>query len=349
MNIFTADLEFFMVYIDILKGSIKVLLACFMTVFLLHAASVRAAESTWFSACPEFDTFRFESGFEEGIDVVVNNVTQYAYLNTKNLTPCCQDGKQLQNKLRFGGVNIQFQGGSPQDRGAEIVVDPVNEKNKVLAFWLAKPNVSDSKGVPEKGRVQMNVAGNKGIQHVKMSVRLFLHPDFEDLSKYPEKISWIVISEWWNNADWTQEKFPFRVGVRLYKDAGKSSLYFLSHAQTYDVKKNSWDSNNPVWESVNRQFPVPIGKWMTLEYEYVEGGRDKGKFLMAVTPDGGERIVIFDIHNYTHHPDDKNPDGLAEFNPLKLYTNASIINFLSARGKMLQMYWDDLQLIGASN
>lgn len=348
MSIFTADLESFMAYIDILKGSIKILLACFMTVFLLHTVSVRAAESTWFSACPEFDTFRFESGFEESIDMVVNNITQFAYLNAKNLTPCCQDGKQLRDKLRFGSANIQFQGGSPQDRGAEIVVDPVNKKNKVLAFWLAKPNVLDSKGVPEKGRVQMNVAGNKNIQHVKMSVRLFLHPDFEDLSKYPERISWLAISEWWNNADWTGEKFPFRIGVRLYKDAGEAPLYFYALAETYNVAKKAYDKL-PVWTSLNRKLPVPIGKWMTLDYEFIEGDVGQGRFFLAVTPDGEERVVVFDVHNYTHHPDDKNPDGLAEFNPLKLYTNASIINFLGARGKMLQMYWDDLQLIGASH
>ena len=345
MSIFIANLELFVTCI--LKSNIKILFAYFLAFCCLHAIPVQAAESTWFSACPEFDTVRFDSGFEESIDIVEDNVKQVMYLNSKNLIPCCQDGKNIKDKLRFGGVDIQFQGGSSQDRGAGIITDPVNEKNKVLAFWLGRPNVLNAKGVPEKGRVQMNVAGNKGIHHVKMSVRLFLHPDFKILSKYPEPITWLIISEWWNNNNWTQNKFPFRVGVTLYKDAGEAPLYFLSHAQTADVGKDQW--NHTVWRSLNKQFPVPIGKWMTLDYEFIEGDANQGRFFLAVTPDEGERVIVFDVHNYTHHPDDKNPDGLAEFNPLKLYTDASIINFLGVRGKMLQMYWDDLQLIGASH
>ena len=58
----------------------------------------------------------------------------------------------------------------------------------------------------------------------------------------------------------------------------------------------------------------------------------------------GPGMVVFDITNFTHHPNDPNPDGLSHFNPMKLYTSKGLIDYVRDNGKSLQVYWDDFEL-----
>ena len=47
---------------------------------------------------------------------------------------------------------------------------------------------------------------------------------------------------------------------------------------------------------------------------------------------------------FTHNSKDPGPDGVSDFNPLKLYTSKSLIDFMRKNGKTLQIYWDDFKL-----
>lgn len=323
-----------------------VAIAFFFSLFV-QSAKLHSEEYSWFNPCYETDGFHFESGFEDDVSVSDSSDGKNARMSSAVAPKCSVEPRSLRDKARFGKLSIQYDGGQQTDRLATITTDPVNNKNKVLSFGISKPNVMGQKGFPIKGRVQMNVYGNKGLKHLKMSVRLFLPTDLKLLNSYPEKIDWLTISEWWNNASWSKEQFPFRISVNLYKDPGSNPLLLKVHAQPFVKEDKRWE--NDIWEAVNRDFTVPIGKWMTVEYEFVEGDKNQGQFMVAVTPDGEKRTVVFDIHNYTYHPDDPNPDGLSHFNPLKLYTSVKVINYLNSQGANLKLYWDDLNLQGAPN
>ena len=65
---------------------------------------------------------------------------------------------------------------------------------------------------------------------------------------------------------------------------------------------------------------------------------------MAITPDGGEKKLVFDIHNFTHNSKNPAPKGLTGYNPLKLYTSKELVTFVKNQGKTLQIYWDDFKL-----
>ncbi|MCF6226865.1 MAG: hypothetical protein L3J22_11280, partial [Xanthomonadales bacterium] len=69
-----------------------------------------------------------------------------------------------------------------------------------------------------------------------------------------------------------------------------------------------------------------------------------GRFILAVTPDSGVRQIIFDVTNFTHHPDDNNPDGLSCYNPMKLYTSGATVDYVRNHNGVLQIYWDDFEL-----
>lgn len=246
-----------------------------------------------------------------------------------------------------GALTVQYQGGDVSERWARIITEPGSiTGNRVLQFMLRAPNVRDDAGVPTKGRIQVNAYSNELVRskELRFSTRMYLSQDFNLLRELGQSFSWLTISEWWNNAGWTSQPYPFRVTVNVSKPdaAAGSPLRFSVHAQTLNEQTREWDTT--VWTQTSPDAEVPVGRWVTLEYHYREGNATEGRFYMAMVPDGGERQVLFDVRNWTQHPQDPAPDGLTHFNPLKLYTSKSLIDHVSNAGGSLQILWDDLSL-----
>lgn len=265
--------------------------------------------------------------------------------NFAKKTKCVGQPAETMDRLPYlGAFELDYEGGSEDERIARIVADPVNPTNQVLQFWLQSPNARDGKGVAKKARIQTNFYRNQGLREIQYSVRLFLSKDFEEVRNYPEKIGWLTVSEWWNNAGWSKEEYPFRISINIVKPEKQTAapLRFDVHAQTFDKLLNRWDNN--VWFQTNKNFAIPTQKWITLDYYWREGDRSKGRFYLAATPDGEARSVIFDVHDITHHPDDPAPDGLTHFNPMKLYTSRPLVNYVKSRGRALNIYWDNFDL-----
>lgn len=297
--------------------------------------------------CHEGERIRFDMSFDDGAALGQSVDGKRAAFTGKR----CERGETTSTLqgFRLGEPEIQYQGGGTDEREARIVDDPTTPGNRALQFWLRLANVRDMEGSPLKGRVQMNVYGNEGVRRVAMSVRMYLHPDFSLVLGYPGKMEWLTISEWWNNAGWTNEAYPFRISVNLAKEGNGTTgrLVFKAHAQALEATRRRW--RHVVWEQTNRSFTVPVGKWMTLEYGFEEGGQKTGRFFMAATPEGGERAAVFDIRGYTHHPDDPAPDGLSHWNPIKLYTSAQLIDHVRGKGGALEILWDDLRIVACGD
>lgn len=79
-------------------------------------------------------------------------------------------------------------------------------------------------------------------------------------------------------------------------------------------------------------------------YGNKEGNASTGRFYMTIQPDGGKKEVIYDLTKITHNSTDPNPDGVTDFNPIKLYTSKGLIDYMRGQGKSLQIYWDDFRL-----
>ncbi len=333
---------------------IKLTLLVLLFLPIIHVYASQPANnissSAWFSPCSDGSTIRFRTGFERQTQVTSRQASQQARFVGLSDTDVCEKKNQTVSpeEFRLGRANIQFQGGNHKDRRVQIIKEPGVPNNQVLQFWLQNPNVLGSNRLPLKGRVQMNVYDNKNIRQLKMSVRMYLHPDFNYVRTFPGKMKWLTISEWWNNAGWTNEPFPFRIAVHIIKKNPRenSPLVFKVHAQVQIVDaetgKKRW--NTKIWESVNRDFIIPVGQWVTLEYGFLEGDSKNGHFFLAATAEDEERTIIFDIKDYTQHPDDPNPDGLSHFNPMKLYTSSKLTEHVRSQGGALQILWDDLQL-----
>lgn len=285
----------------------------------------------------------FQSGFEGTSTVVEDGGNDIGVpyerltgidntLTTKNSWTTDWTGVTSNAKMQ-----VQYTGGDAAKRFAKVVTDPTNANNKVLQFWLNDSWVAD--GGALKSRVQTNLYGIVGgFKEFYQSVRVFLPTDFNELRTYPSKITWCTLSEFWNNEWWvTNEPYGFRVSLGIGKPtAATSDLNFILNAENAGQIE--------VWNGDNTNIKVPIGKWFKMDYYYKEGNAQTGRFWMSITPDGEPTKVVFDIRNFTHNTYDPAPNGVTGYNPLKLYTAKEHVSYVKARGKTLQVYWDDYKL-----
>jgi hypothetical protein len=283
----------------------------------------------------------FQSGFEPESKVISRNSDADIVGADRSFADHNDWEKDFDNHPNIGNFNLQYQGGDSTMRYARIIAEPGNPTNHVLHFWLDAPNVEG-----KKGRIQANLYGNNGIKEFYQSVRVFLPYDFNTAKKFPKKISWLTIAEFWNNITWSQSvPYRFRITLGIGKAVeSESDLCFIIDAQDCELFKDGGQRYTTIWEEINPAVKVPVGKWFTLDLYYLEGNNETGKFYLAMTPDGEKKQVVFDLKKITHNTQDPYPDGVGDFNPIKLYTSGELIRYMKSQGKTLQIYWDDYKL-----
>jgi hypothetical protein len=308
-------------------------------VLALSASAQNAARPAAGSA----QTLRFSSGFECGDEVSPQLGTQRARLVAGRACSGQDWNRDLPSRRLLGRAALAYEAGDDSERFARVIADPVAPENHVLQFWLGAPHIG-VRGPRAKGRVQLDIGPmGDGAQEIREAVRMYLPADFAHVKDYPKPIGWLTIAEWWNNSPAPMERYPFRITVDIVKEqlrAG-SPLNFRARAETYTRDGDRWTR---VWSADNTSYDIPLERWLGVEYQFVEGDAESGRFRMTVQGAAGERVTIFDIRNFTRHPDDPAPDGVKNFNPIKLYTSGPVIEHVRARGGVLQILWDDLTL-----
>lgn len=242
------------------------------------------------------------------------------------------------------GATFQYSGGDERKRLARIVPDPVDSANRVLHYRITWPNELMKKNGQYKSRIQTNFYRMMPMKELRISVRFFLpEKEFSIVRTWERELSWLTLFEFWNDPNWGMEDSdPFRVSVNVFKYPGAGQKLTLEvHGQTLKnhVVRNIWKRTS--------DFELPLGQWITCEVFYREGALSTGRFVLTLTPDGGERQVVFDVRHWTCAPDKrKQLTGLSFCNPMKFYTSADLVNYVREAGGELQIYWDDLAVYG---
>ncbi|RTE09204.1 carbohydrate-binding protein [Paenibacillus whitsoniae] len=288
----------------------------------------------------------FQSGFESGstlsqLDAQDDDITgtDTSYSTKNNWVT------DLEGNAQIGTFKIQYEGGAATDRYASIITDPAYSGNKVLHYWLKNAAIQDNGFM--KGRIQTSIYDEPGnpqqsLNEMYYKVRLKLHPDMQKLESFSNAIPWLTLAEFWNDPTWTGSSYPFRITFGLNKDANAGSnqpLYF-------SVSSENMDNNTrvEVWRSDAKSFTVTYNQWITLEFYYKKGDATTGRFYVAATPSGGSRQILFDVKNWTYNTNNPSPVGLANFNPMKLYTGEEYIDHIRNNGGIMQLYWDNFEL-----
>ncbi len=283
----------------------------------------------------------FQSGFEPDSRVVQVDADADIEGRDSSFGEKSDWVEDLDRHPDVGEFTLQFQGGDASQRFAGIVPEPGNPANHVLLFRLNDANVGGA-----KGRVQANLYGGGGWKEFYQSVRIFLPDDFNTLRSFPGEIRWLTIAEWWNNITWSPSvPYGFRITLGIGKPPWTGGdLYFMVDAEDARLSPQGRPMYARAWSAMNTGVQVPVGRWFTAEYYYREGDAENGRYYMSIQPDGEERVVVFDGARLTHNSWDPAPDGVADFNPMKLYTSRSLIDYMRSRGRTLQIYWDDFKL-----
>lgn len=284
----------------------------------------------------------FHSGFEPNVMTDDHSSSSIDIIGVDGSVSAPNDWENdLEDHPNIGSFKVQFQGGDETERMAEIAPDPTDPSvpaaNNALQFWIKEPNSGNN------GRVQGNIYGNNGLYNLFYSVRLYLPADFNLLKNAPFDFKFLTLAEFWNNANWTDEDYMFRMKINLAKVVDDpDSLRIRVTGQAREEGSGEWGID--VWDMTNLDYVVPVQKWMTLKVYFVEGDEDTGRFTFSIQPDGEPETVIYDVHNFTHHPDSPNPDGMSHFNPIKLYTSDELVEYVTDEGGMLNVFWDDFEL-----
>ncbi len=280
----------------------------------------------------------FNSGFEPATDTIDHDSSSVDIIGVDASVSAPNDWENhLDDHPNIGTFKIQFKGGDETDRLAEIVPDPINPSNNALQFWIENPNSGNN------GRIQGNIYDNTGLHNIYYSVRLFLPGDFNLLKEMDDDFSFMTLMEFWNNANWSEEDYMFRIKVNLAKVLEtEDSLKISITGQVRDEALDKWGEH--IYDVINPDFIVPVQKWMTLKVYFVEGDDCSGRFVLTITPDGDPETTVLNVRNFTHHPDDPNPDGLSHINPIKLYCDDEIVDYVRDNGGLLNVFWDDFEL-----
>jgi len=228
----------------------------------------------------------------------------------------------------IGSFWINYEAGTAAQRYAMIAddPDPAVDGNPVLMFKIISPHIVE--GDHQKGRVNAYLEDLADMGYLSQSVRLFLHPDMAALKDWTARVDWLTLFEFWST-DY------FRITVSLYKPAGPADRLRFRVSCTTRWALGTWKEE---W-SETAEYAVPFGRWMTIELAARAGDAATGTFSMAVTDADAGRQVLFDLARVTG-----TPEGYTGFNPMKLYTSDTLIEYMSASNKALEVYWDDWRL-----
>ncbi len=283
-------------------------------------------------------TILFQSGFEDGV-LIERESNQYSdIVGNDRSVATLGDWENDLEKAPIGRFKLYFEDGSESERSAQLIEDPADANNRVLAFRLHQPNVRSLTSA-DKGRIQFGLNNNQALYALSYSVRMRFEEGFGLLQQHAERIRWLTLAEFWNNT--ANKSFPFRVTLNINKDEGIGKpLYWNMHAQTRS-SPGDWTT---LWHGADADVPVPINTWFTLHVDIQEGCAQSGRFRVRLEKEDGSEYTVVDAVNITQHPNDPAPDGFVSFNPVKIYTSAKVIDWVREQGEDLVVLWDDFML-----
>ena len=263
-------------------------------------------------------TLLFKSGFEGNVTV-------------SDMDMQGADGMDWQADLE-GYEAVQgfwlYNGGS--DSFAEIRPDPTNAQNNCLYMQVNGGN---------RMQCELNFKEAANYQQVYVQYRVYWPESLGKLSQYPDRITWFTFLEVWEHHNDNQggdQAGKARWTFSFYKDKGVGApLYWGASAQG---AQPNW---HDLWSEENRKIPVPFGKWTLFEMLFKRGKGEAGWIWMAITPEGGEKQIIFDLHRDTEHPTDPMP--LRSFQLWKLYTHPKRVNWMGENHSPISAYYDDFE------
>jgi hypothetical protein len=230
----------------------------------------------------------------------------------------------------IGGTSYAYQ---------QIRTDPLNSSRRAMYATI----LNDDPNVSGTTRAQMTIRFKDGVNLpvYHTSHRMYLGSDIGYLKNYSSAIYWFELFEIWNKRISGMDgsgSGSARWGLYLNKASGAGQpLYWVMQSEYMQPASRELDD---IWKYTNKQVPIPLGKWVTLDLYMKRGQGTNGKLIITLTPDGGSPQVLFNITNTTVYPG--RPEiQLKSWQPFKLYLDDRLLDWMKANGKRIAAYYND--------
>jgi len=170
-----------------------------------------------------------------------------------------------------------------------------------------------------------------GIYH--HTQRMKLSSDIEYIRQYPEAISpksgnaWFTVFETWIGNS------VVRQNLSISKDKG------VGTPLKWDLM-NETGNFQTIWWTSNTTYPVPLGKWFTMDVYIKTGEGTNGQLKITITVDGEAPVVLFDEKRTTIAPGQPNIYR-RKTDHMKFYMGGALRDFMLKSNKKLETWWGD--------
>jgi hypothetical protein len=221
----------------------------------------------------------------------------------------------------------------------QMVLDPTGTGRTVMMGRILDSDPTQ----PATSRAQMTISykstTNLSVYHT--SHRMYIHPDLKYIEQYPGVADWFSIFEIWNAHDSKMDgdgAGSARWGLSLHKASTVGSPLFWhlygEYMQPASLKYQDF------WAYDNKTFPIPFGKWFTLDIYLKRGTGSTGQMIVKVTPDGGTTTTVFNVAGTTMYPN-RSDLLLEDWQPFKLYIGDQWMDWMRGKGKYMAIYYND--------
>lgn len=280
----------------------------------------------------------FHSSFEGKVTIQGQRSSDASFAGSDPTVEAPNDFDHL-NPPYLTDFKIQYLGGDTAQRIAAIEPDPEDTSQQVLGFRIKEANMEN------RARIQTHTRTETGFSEIRYTFRMRLGAGWKTVRDLPRRNDWFILNEFWNNAAWAGQDYPFRIHTTLSNlhPQTNDGIYCIVSSQTAPLEGvREWQ-----WKEQNPMVSLPVGKWIDCEVYIKEGDAENGRFVFTIFTKEKGLQTIFDVTGYTHHPDDPSPDGIQHYHPMKMYmARQTIEDAVGGEEGALEIYWDDFSLYG---
>lgn len=221
----------------------------------------------------------------------------------------------------------------------QMVLDPAGSGRTVMMGRILDSDPTQ----PATSRAQMTISykstTNLPVYHT--SHRMYIHPDLKYIEQYPGVANWFSLFEIWTVRDAKMDGDPAgsaRWGLSLHKASTVGSpIYWHLYGEYMQPASLKYQD---FWAYDNKTFPIPFGKWFTLDIYLKRGTGNLGQMTVKVTPDGGTTTTVFNVTGTTMYPN-RSDLYLDSWQPFKLYIGDTWMDWMRGKGKTMSIYYND--------
>ncbi|WP_338792617.1 PA14 domain-containing protein [Bernardetia sp. MNP-M8] len=311
--------------------------------------------TTLFYTNSHAQTLIFKSGFEGTTRLEPRTPNHEKIKGSNNSSNPSDWENDLVNNPYFGYGEIVYEQGDTTQRNARIVKDPQNTNNKAMRFRITDQHItvtnSYTNKIEHKARIQYNLQNQNAapvggfIKEYYQKCRIYFSPDLAILEAEDEDFGWFILQEFWNDPSYDVPRGQARKSTRVDFEITRINHVAGSKLRFGAKFRDPINVYPATWEYINPNFEVPLGKWMTQEIYIKEGDNNTGRIYMAITVDGQKTVIVDKItRTVANATSSYTPDGQTAWNPMKIYMEGKVAKLFKDQGKILDVYWDDLEI-----